>query len=38
MGQVLIGCEVEDILHGAGAYGVCGRGYLTRCRCLWGVW
>ena len=29
MMQVLMGCVVEDILHGAGAYGVCGRGYLT---------
>ena len=27
--QVLMGCVVEDILHGAGAYGVCGRGCLT---------
>ena len=29
MGQVLMGCVVEDVLHGAGAYGVCGRGCLT---------
>ena len=27
--QVLMGCVVEDVLHGAGAYGVCGRGCLT---------
>ena len=29
MVQVLMGCVVEDVLHGAGAYGVCGRGCLT---------
>ena len=29
MMQVLMGCVVEDVLHGAGAYGVCARGCLT---------
>ena len=29
MMQVLMECVVEDVLHGAGAYGVCGRGCLT---------
>ena len=29
MMQVLMGCVVEDVLHDAGAYGVCGRGCLT---------
>ena len=38
MVQVLMGCVVEDVLHDAGAYGVCGRGCLTWGRCLWGVW
>ena len=29
MVQVLMGCVLEDVLHDAGAYGVCGRGCLT---------